>query len=110
MRFLIDENVNHRVLSFLSGLGHEAKLSPKGLSNGKVLAAAHREKSILITHDKDFANPKMIFVDHHGIILLKILPEDLGAIKSSLSKLLKEKPSPDLFENQLVQLFPGKYE
>ena len=105
MRFLIDENVNRRVLSFLVELGHEAKSSPKGLSNGSVLAEANRRKSILITHDKDFADVKMLFVAHQGIILLRILPEDFETIKSRLSKLLEEKPSQRLFKNQLFQLF-----
>ena len=93
MRFLIDENVHRGLLSFLSGLGHDAKLSPKGLSNGKVLTLAVSEKRALITHDTDFAVHNTILSHHEGIILVKIPPRNFDALKSAVKDLCKDRKS-----------------
>jgi len=68
MRFLLDENVHHGLVLFLTGLGHDATRSPKGLSNGAVFAAASSAQRILLTHDKDFAEWQPT-ESHPGVIL-----------------------------------------
>ena len=109
MRFLLDENVHHGVVPFLNGLGHEVILAPKGLSNGAVFAAATSAQRVLITHDKDFAERAPI-ANHPGIILLKILPKEIGQLKTALQRLLAQKPSADLFADRLFVLFPGRHD
>jgi predicted nuclease of predicted toxin-antitoxin system len=105
MRFLLDENVHRGLLSFLTSLGHDVVLSPKGLSNGEVFNFAISEKGVLVTHDRDFAVHSPL-VDHPGIILLKILPKDINQTKAAFERLLANKPSPELFTNKLFVVFP----
>ena len=109
MRFLIDENVHRGLVSLVARAGHDAKPSPKGISNGRVLALAVSQKRVLVTHDSDFAIIRTQPA-HHGIILLRIPPENLDAIWSSLENLLDREPSARLFANRLFQLFIGRYE
>ena len=59
---------------------------------------------ILITHDKDFGSPHVSHMptkEHAGVILVKIVPKNFEGIKSSITRLLTEKPSPNLFSNNL---------
>jgi predicted nuclease of predicted toxin-antitoxin system len=109
MRFLLDENVHRGLLSFLTSLGHDVELSPKGLSNGKVFALANSEKRVLVTHDKDFAANAPI-VNHAGIILLRILPKDIDQLKSAFKRLLTDKPSPELFTDKLFIVFSDHHD
>ena len=109
MRFLLDENVHRGLLSFLISIGHDATLSAKGISNGKVFSVVSSENRILITHDKDFSLHLPI-VNHSGIILLKILPRDIDQINSAIKQLIADKPSPELFINKLFVLFPDHHD
>lgn len=109
MRFLLDENTHRGLLSFFIRLGHDAKLSPKGLSNGAVLSLAISEKRILVTHDEDFAaNP--IPSKHSGIILLKIFPRRLDQTSRSMKHLLSKKRASEGFLGKLVLLFEDRVE
>ena len=109
MKFIIDENAHHGLVPFLKELKHTAEISPKGLSNGQVLAVAISKNFILLTHDKDFAS-KQITVGHPGIILIRIRPEDFKEIKFSLAKLLSEKSTAELFADKLFLLFKNRHE
>ena len=109
MRFLLDENVHRGLLSVLTTLGHEARLYPKGLSNGKVLTLAVAERRILVTHDEDFA--KAPLVSHHaGIILIKIPSRRFESLKIAMSKLLAQRAAPDQFRDTLTILFADRFE
>ena len=109
MRFLLDENVHNGLMPFLAGLGHDAKLSPKALSNGKVLELAIAENRILVTHDKDFVKHEYP-EKHAGMILVKIPARNFTQLKSSLESLLSEKTSPADFEKRLFLLSENRYE
>lgn len=109
MRFLLDENVHHGLVPFLTGLGHEATFSPKGLSNGAVFAAAASAQKILLTHDKDFAEWQPT-KSHPGIILLRVLPTAIEQLKIVLQSLLVDKPSAELFTDKLVVVFPDRHD
>ena len=102
MTFLIDENVHHGILGALSRLGHDAKPSPKGISNGKVLALAVSEKRTLVTHDSDFLAHSSS--THHGIILIKIPTKEFGKLKKAVEKLLAAKPQEIDFKSKLFVL------
>jgi len=81
MKFLLDENIDARLLPFLQALGHDVTSVAKdyfyGLFDEDVLAMAHQEHRILITNDRDFG--ELIFrqqLPHSGIILFRLAPND----------------------------------
>ena len=81
MKFLLDENIDARLLPFLQELGHDVTSVANdwlyGLLDEDVLAMAHQERRILITNDRDFG--ELIFrqqLPHSGIILFRLAPYD----------------------------------
>jgi predicted nuclease of predicted toxin-antitoxin system len=82
MKFLLDENADHRLVSFLTSLHHDVKTIgydyPSSLLDHEVLAIATKEKRILITNDRaDFG--ELIFrqrLPHCGIILFRLKSEE----------------------------------
>ena len=81
MKFLLDENIDARLLPFLQDLGHDVTSVAKdylyGLLDEDVLAMAHQEHRILITNDRDFG--ELIFhqgFPHSGIILFRLTAFD----------------------------------
>lgn len=56
MRFLVDEDVDVRVIRVLKRLGHEAQRVPPGATNGTVIQLARRAGRVLLTRDSDFTN------------------------------------------------------
>ena len=109
MRFLLDENIHGGLLAFLRGLGHDATFAPKGLSNGALFAAAVSDRRVLLTHDRDFAE-RPPATSHPGIVLLKVLPKDMGQLKAALQRLLADKPSPELLEDRLMVVFRDRHD
>jgi predicted nuclease of predicted toxin-antitoxin system len=77
MKFLLDQNVERRLTSFLKNLGHDVKVVsidyPAGILDQEVLGLAYKESRILLTNDKgDFG--ELIFRHHHphsGVILFR---------------------------------------
>jgi len=57
-RFLADENISPRVVAFLRKSGFDVsdikEMGLFGLSDREILARAHKERRIVITHDADF--------------------------------------------------------
>jgi len=82
MKFLLDENVDRRLVPFLKQSGHDvtaiAYEYPPGLLDEQVLALAAKEKRILLTNDRsDFG--ELIFRHHHphcGVILFRLKTEE----------------------------------
>lgn len=81
MKFLLDENIDARLLPFLLDLGHDVTSVAKdyfyGLLDEDVLALAHQEQRILLTNDRDFG--ELIVrrqLPHAGIILFRLTPYD----------------------------------
>ena len=77
MKFLLDQNVERRLASFLKNIGHDVKVVsidyPAGILDQEVLSSAYKESRILLTNDKgDFG--ELIFRYHHphsGVILFR---------------------------------------
>jgi predicted nuclease of predicted toxin-antitoxin system len=77
MKFLLDQNVERRLASFLKNLGHNVKVVGidylAGILDQEVLSHAYKESRILLTNDKgDFG--ELIFRHHHphsGVILFR---------------------------------------
>ncbi len=83
MKFLLDENVEHRIATFLTTAGHNATTITDdytpGMSDRAVLQQAVAEGRILITNDRDFG--ELIFKEqlpHTGVIYFR-LPLDTTA-------------------------------
>ena len=81
MKFLLDENIDARLLPFLEDLGHDVTSVARDYRYGwldeDVLALAHHEQRILLTNDRDFG--ELIFhqgLPHSGIILFRLAPND----------------------------------
>ncbi len=109
MRCLLDENVHQGLVAFLSGLGHDARRSPKGLTNGAVFAVAVAEGRVLITHDTDFAAHPPVG-PHPGIILLRVVPKDLDRLKAALHPVLTPSTTPERFTDRLIVVFPDHHD
>src|SRR5918999_1283272 len=77
MKFILDQNVERRLASFLRNLGHDVKVVsidyPAGILDQEVLSSAYKESRILLSNDKgDFG--ELIFRHHHlhsGVILFR---------------------------------------
>jgi predicted nuclease of predicted toxin-antitoxin system len=74
MRFLFDENVDLRLVAFLTNLGHDVSSIVsrplRGCPDDAVLALATEEKRILLTNDRDFG--ELVFrqqLPHSGVLL-----------------------------------------
>jgi len=94
MRFLIDEDVDVRLLGALRRWGHEATRVPSGTQNGAVMRLAQEERRVLITRDADFTDSAKYPPSHtSGIIHVDIHPPRIGLITPSLSKLLEAVPA-----------------
>ncbi len=77
MQFLLDANVEYRLATFLTSLGHDVKTIardyPSSLTDQDVLTRAVEEKRILITNDRDFG--ELIFRQHFphcGVIFFRL--------------------------------------
>ena len=76
MQFVADESVDAQIVTKLRQDGFEvfyiAEASPS-ISDTKVLAAANRRKSVLLTSDKDFGDlVYRQFKSHKEVILLRL--------------------------------------
>ncbi len=82
LRFLLDENVDYRLASFLTQLGHQVTVIsydyPYGIEDQHILALAFQERRILLTNEKDFG--ELIFLQnlpHQGVILFRLKPKEV---------------------------------
>jgi predicted nuclease of predicted toxin-antitoxin system len=81
MKFLLDENIDARLIPFLSNLGHNVASVGQDyfydMFDEDVLAMAYQEHRIFLTNDRDFG--ELIFhrhLPHSGVILFRLAPED----------------------------------
>ena len=115
MRFLLDENQHAKLIPFLESLGHEARFGEKRLPDDEICRVAKKEKRVVITYDKGFANiNKFPPASHCGIILLRINPLFLPLIKKRIVALFAEWSDKKLrgttvavFEDRFVDLNEG---
>lgn len=96
-KFLLDENVDIRVKSHLEKRGFRVLICPKGIKNGEVAALAQKKSCILLTNDKDFANPDLFKPsEFSAIIVFHIHPPKLENLASALDKLFQNIPPAEL--------------
>ena len=101
--FILDENIDINLATYLRSLGFNATTSPKGISDQQVIKLAELKKSVLITQDKDFANsdyykPSLTW----GIVVLRVHPAILENNIRVLNKLFKMLPPEKLFGKIIV--------
>lgn len=74
MKLLLDSCMSGRVKAELATAGHDVQWAgdwPKDPGDEEILAAAHRERRILVTLDKDFGDLAVVRgLPHAGIIRL----------------------------------------
>ena len=95
MKFLLDQNIERRLASFLIQLGHDVKVVgvdyPAGLADTNVLTIAYQEQRILLTNDRsDFGELIFRFSQPHcGVILFRYIRSgDIFTKQQLLSKVL----------------------
>lgn len=93
MKFLLDENVEHRLALFLTEQGHDcasiAHDYPGALADDDVLEIARRDRRILITNDLDFGELAVRWgTRHFGIVLFRLPAGDVAAKTAALTELL----------------------
>jgi predicted nuclease of predicted toxin-antitoxin system len=93
MRFLLDENVDYRLVSFLLKRGYDVTSVAKdylyGLADEDVLAMATQEHRILITNDKDFGELVVRrHFPHRGVLLFRLKDENIANVQTRLKHVL----------------------
>ena len=108
VKFLFDENVDHRLKKFLVQQGVDVILKPKSLSNGRLAEFSKSEQRVLVTNDEDFVDftKDEIF----SVVWLRIPQRNIQSLKDSFSKLLKDKSRPEDFEGFMITSKEGKIE
>jgi predicted nuclease of predicted toxin-antitoxin system len=113
LKFLADENIFPKVISYLRNLGFDVKsvreIGLSQITDDKIIDIATKEKRSIITFDKHFGDilryrPQ----DLPGIILIRIHPPILDDIFYALDNLFK-KYSADSFNGKLIVLSKSGY-
>lgn len=93
MKFFLDENVDLRLVPFLTSLGHDVSSvrsrSLRGQPDDKLLELATQENRILLTHGRDFG--ELVFrrrMPHSGIVLLRLKDDSVENIQNRLRHVL----------------------
>lgn len=95
MKFLLDENADIRLASFLADQGHDVATVvtnyPQRTLDRDLLALARAEGRILITNDLDFG--ELVIrerLPHAGIILFRLRSTALSVKRARLARVLQE--------------------
>lgn len=95
MRFLLDENLDQRLVAFLRTRGHDAVSAVEepgaGSTDMAVLDTARESDRILLTNDTDFG--ELILrrrLPHAGVVLFRLQAKTLAAREAALELLLDQ--------------------
>jgi predicted nuclease of predicted toxin-antitoxin system len=77
MRIKLDENIPHRLVDLLAGLGHDVDTvddeALQGADDSSVWEASQRADRFLITQDLDFSDLRRYAPGtHHGLLLVRL--------------------------------------
>jgi len=103
LRILADENIPDELVDLLRDRGYDVSCVPPGTQDPDIVPLAKRERRLLLTQDKDFANiilypPK----NFHGIIRIKIHPPIISDILDILENLFHKFSQKDLDKKLIV--------
>lgn len=110
-RLLADENVAQSVVRTLRRAGFDVldmkQTGPTGLSDREVLALAIRQRRVVVTHDKDFADPSLYVGKRHpGVVLLRFPRPRPEIVSERLLRALESLPARRL-RNSVVEVGEG---
>lgn len=105
MKFLTDENIASLVVSMIRKRGFNVKDIKEerlyGFDDKKIIELANKEKRIIITYDKDFAelinNRK-----HNGVVLIKSRKQSPENVAEILIKFLSSNFKEKIKENLVI--------
>lgn len=110
LKFLLDENVKLRLLSFLKAKGFDVEKATKKSSDEKLASLSKLEQRIFITSDSDFTDPEQYSKEKiFSIVWLRIPQDKPESLISAFSKLLKEI-NPKDFEGNLITLQENSFD
>lgn len=97
MRFLLDENIDLRLVAFLRSLGHDvtaiATDYQRSIADLDVLTLARTEQRIVITRDRDFG--ELVNREHQahtGIVYFRLRTTRYAALEARMRALLQRYP------------------
>lgn len=95
MKFLLDQNIDARLIPYLVSSGHDVvrigREYPYDLADEEILALAYGARRIVITNDPDFG--ELVFLHgqaHTGVILFRLGGADLATKIARLTDVLNE--------------------
>lgn len=106
MRLLADENIYQANVEYLRALKHDVKYISEiasGATDEKILNLCLKDKRILISLDKDFADIRYLPRKCPGIIILRVKPPTVRQINSALEGLFNRIATKKI-ENSLIVL------
>lgn len=110
-RLLADEMVARSVIAALRRAGFDVldlkQTGRAGLSDPEVLALAARQRRVVVTHDKDFADPALyVGRKHPGVVLLRFPRPKPEVVAERLLRALESLPARRL-RNSVVEVGEG---
>jgi predicted nuclease of predicted toxin-antitoxin system len=112
MRFLADQDVYAVTIRFVRDLGHDVVTAAEcGMSqsaDSELLRAAHAERRVFITRDRDFGALVFVHARDAGVLYLRASPSTLQTIHSELGRVL-ELYSEDELQGAFVVIEPGRH-
>ncbi len=104
MRLLADENIPYELVDILRKSGYDISTVPRRAKDSDIALLAKKERRILLTQDKDFANIILYPPEElHGIIRIKFHPPVILDISAALEDLFQKFSQKD-FDKRLVIL------
>ena len=83
LKFLLDENIGHKVSLSLKDSGFDVSEVPRGASDDKIVELARESNRILVTLDRDFG--RLVYFElkaHVGVLYLRLRQESVQSIAS----------------------------
>ena len=106
LKFLLDENVKLRLLSFLKAKGFDAIKAAKRSLDEKLALLSKLEQRIFVTGDSDFADSEQYPKERiFSVIWLRVPQDKPELLLKSFSNLLSKVLEPEDFEGNLITLY-----
>ncbi|MCP4211327.1 MAG: hypothetical protein GY764_07585 [Halieaceae bacterium] len=113
--FLADENISPETAEYLESQGHRClsilRDGPRGISDREIVALAHRNKYIIITHDLDFGQIYYSIAEQQiGVIVLRLNEQTVEAVNDVLGRFLSGSlVKGEILSHSLVVLSERRY-
>ncbi len=113
MKIFADECVYQATTDYLIAHGFETLTAQEagfaGCKNGELIRYAAQNQMVFLTRDLDFTDIRVYPPQNfHGIIALRISPENQATIHEKLLEMLRENPLPSLV-GRLALIAQNKY-